>query len=120
MTLESNARNAAVNAITALLNSGTLEFQTSADNEVATVTFASTAFGSAVAGVATANTITDDTNATGGTIAKAVAKKSDSTPVFTLTVGTVGSGEDVELTSLVIGAGDTVSITSMALTQPAS
>ena len=120
MTLTEEARNAAVDAVVALFDSGDIQFQTAADNEVATLPFAATAFGAAVSGTATANTITDDTSAAGGTIDHAVLRKSDNTEVIEVTCGLVGSGQDIELTSLSIGVGDTVSITSMTMTMPAS
>lgn len=117
-TLETSARNAACDAVVDLLDGGTLEFQTSGDVEVATLTFGTPAFGAASNGVATANAITSDTNATGGTIAKAVLKTSGAVDVVTVTVGT--SGADINLSSLTIGAGDTVSVSSLTHTQPAS
>lgn len=121
-TLETAARNAAADAIVDLIDAGagagTLEFETSGDVEVATLTFSDPAFGAAAAGVATASAITDDTNATGGTIAQASFYDSDSNKVLEATVGT--SGADINLSSLTVGAGDTVSISSLTLTVPAS
>lgn len=119
-TLATVARNAAVDAIVDLLDSGDVRFETAADNEVATCTFAATAFGDAAAGTATANSITDDSDAAGGTIDHAKLRKSDTTEVMECTCSVTGGGGDIELTSLVIGAGDTVSITSMTISQPAS
>lgn len=119
-TLATAARNAACDAIVDLLDSGTIEFQTSANNEVATLTFGATAFGAAAVGVATANAITADTSATGGTIAKAVFKTSGAAEVLTATVTVTGGGGDITGTSLAIGAGDTVSISALTVTVPAS
>lgn len=118
VTLENNARNAACDAIAALHNSGTLEFQTSGNVEVATVTFASTAFGSAVNGVATANAIGSDNSATGGTTTKFVTKTSGAAAILSGTVGT--SGTDVIIDNTVVGAGVTVAMTSFTITVPAS
>lgn len=92
---------------------GTLEFQTSGDVEVATLTFATTAFGAASSGVATAATITSDTNATGGTIAKARMKNAAGTDKIICSVTATGGGGDIELSSVVISAGQTVSMTSL-------
>lgn len=121
-TLETAARDAACNAIVDLIDAGsgagTLQFETSGDVEVATLTFSATSFGAASAGVATANAITSDTNAAGGTIAKASAYDSNSNKVVELTVGT--SGADINVSSLTIGAGDTVSVSSLTITVPAS
>lgn len=120
--LEGTARNAACDAIVDLIDAGaaagTLVFQTSADVEVATLTFSDPAFGGAAAGVATANAITADTDATGGTVAQASAFDSDGNKVVEFTVGT--SGADINLSSLTIGAGDTVSVSSLTVTVPAS
>lgn len=119
-TLATIARNAAVDAVAGLLDSGNIRFETSANNEVATCNFGATAFGSASSGTATANSIADDTNATGGTIDHAKLRTSGAAEVMTVTCTATGGGGDIELTSLVIGAGDTVSVTSLTLTQPAS
>ena len=120
-TLTDTSRNAAVNAVAALCNSGTVKFHTAAHSVVATCTFGATAFGASASGTATANAITDDTNATGGTIDHAHLYKSDgTTDLMSVTCTATGGGGDIELSSLSIGAGDTVSITSLTLTQPAS
>lgn len=120
VTLSTAARNAACDAIVDLLDGGTIEFRTSGDVEVATLGFGTPAFGDAAAGVATANAITSDTNATGGTIAKASVRDSGDAEIMELSVGTVGSGEDIELTSLVIAATETVSMSALTFTIPAS
>jgi hypothetical protein len=121
-TLETAARNAACNAIVDLIDAGsgagTLEFETSGDVEVATLTFSDPAFGDAATGVATASSITSDTNATGGTVAQASMYDSDSNKVMECTVST--SGADINLSSLTVGAGDTVSCSSLTVTVPAS
>ena len=117
-TLATAARNAAADAVAALLDGGDIQFQTAANGEVATCDFAATAFGAANTGVATAATISDDTSAAGGTVDHAVLRSSAAAPIITATCA-VGSG-DFNMTSLVIGAGDTVSVSSLTLTQPAS
>jgi len=119
-TLETVARNAAVDGVVDLLDSGDIRFETSGDNEVATCDFGATAFGAAASGTATANAISDDSSATGGTIEHASLRQSDTTKVMECTCTATGGGGDIELTSLVIGAGDTVSVTSLTVTQPAS
>jgi len=102
---------------------GTLEFQTGA-TEVATCTFGSPAFDAAGAaggnadGVATANTITDDTNATGNAspIDSFEIKDGDGNVILSGAVAT--SGADINLTSLTVSAGETVSVTSLTYTAP--
>lgn len=121
-TLETAARNAACNAIVDLIDAGagagTLEFETSGDVEVATLTFSDPAFGNAATGVATASSITDDSSATGGTVAQASFYDSDDNKVLEATVST--SGADINLSSLTVGSGDTVSVSSLTVTVPAS
>ncbi len=118
ITLQSNARNAACDAIADLHDSGTLEFQTSGDVEVATVTFGATAFGAASSGTATANSITPDTSATGGTTTKFITKTSAAATILAGTVGTVGT--DIIIDNTVVPAGVTVDMTAFSITVPAS
>ena len=96
---------------------GTLEFQTSGDAEVATLTFSATAFGAASSGTATAAAITSDSDATGGTVAKFVVKSGTPADIFSGAVST--SGSDINLSSLEVGAGDTVSISILTYSAPA-
>ena len=124
ITLSTAARNAACDAVVDLIDVGTtdangdLVIMTSADVEVATLAMSSPAFGSAVTGTATANAISDDTNATGGTAALFKIQDKNNAEVFRGTVGV--SGADLNLTSVSIGAGGTVSVTSFTVTMPAS
>lgn len=106
-------------AVNAGAGAGTLEFQTSGDVEVATLTFSDPAFGAASSGTITAGTITDDTNATGGTVSKFRIFDSSSTEVLSGTVTATGGGGDIELSSVSVGAGDTVSLTSLTYTASA-
>lgn len=96
---------------------GSLIFQTSGDAEVATLTFSATAFGAASGGTASANAITSDTSATGGTVAKfKIQNGSAADAGFAGNVQT--SGGDINLSSLSVGAGDTVSMSSLTYTAP--
>lgn len=97
---------------------GQLVLQTSGDVEVATLNMSATAFGASSSGVATANSITDDTNATGGTVAKFVLNDRDNNTVISGTVTATGGGGDIELSSTSIAAGESVSISSMTYTAP--
>jgi hypothetical protein len=92
---------------------GTLVFQTSGDVEVATLTFASTAFGASSGGVATAAAIVSDTSATGGTIAKARLKNAAGTDKIICSVTATGGGGDIELSSVVISAAQTVAVSAL-------
>jgi hypothetical protein len=90
-------------------------------SEVAKLTFGSTAFGTAVASggvvTATANAITSDTNATGGTAGYACLLESNGTTVVaTMDVGT--SGASLNLSSLTITGGSTVACSSFTVSLP--
>lgn len=120
--LTTAARNAAANGVVDLIDAGasagTLQFETSGDVEVATCTFSDPAFGNAATGIATASAITDDSSATGGTVAQASAYDSDSNKVIEFSVAT--SGSDIDISSTSVGATDTVSVSSLTVTAPAS
>lgn len=108
-----------VDRIDAGAAAGTLEFQTSGDVEVATLTFSDPAFGAAAAGVATASAITSDASATGGTIAKARLKDSNGVEVCACSVTASGGGGDIQLNSVVVSAAQAVSVSSLTYTAPA-
>lgn len=97
---------------------GKLVMQTSGGSSVATLTFSNTAFGSASSGVATAASITSDTNAVGGTIAKAELRNAAGTAKVLCSVTATGGGGDIQLSSVVVSAGQTVSMTSLTYTAP--
>ncbi len=126
---------AAVDAMTALLNGGTLQIYTgsapaSTTNAVsgltgtllATLTFGSTAFAAAAASggtvTANANAITaDSAAAASGTAGYFALVKSDGTTV--VATGTIGtSGADLNLNSTAISQGATVSCSAFAITMP--
>lgn len=120
MQLAEAARNAAADAIAALLNSGDIRFETVGDNEVATNDFGATAFGDAAAGVATANAIADDTDTEEGTIDHALLRDSSQATVIDATVTVNGGGGDFTMPSLAFGDGDTLRVTSLTITVPAA
>lgn len=124
------AVNAATNAVAALLNSGYVRIYdgaqpATADTAITTqtllaeLTFGATAFGSAVAGVATANAIGSGTAAATGTAAWFRTFKTDgTTAVYDGSVGT--SGCDMNLGSTAIQSGGLVSLSSFTYTLPKS
>ena len=126
--LSNVAANAAADAICALANTGYLRIYdgtqpATADTAIstqvllATLRLNSTAFGSAVAGVATANAITSDSAAAAtGTASWFRALKSDGTTVlFDGSVGTSGANLNLNTTSIVANAA--VSCTSFTFTE---
>jgi hypothetical protein len=121
------SRNAAVNAVTALCNSGFIEVYSgtrpatpdtalSGNTLLVTLTFGATAFGAGSSGVATANAITSGTVVATGTAAWArVYESNNSTVVGDCNVGT--SGSDINFPSLSFVINELVSCTSLTLTQ---
>lgn len=97
---------------------GKIIMQTSGAVTVATLTFANTAFGAAAAGVATAAAIVSDTNAVGGTIAKAELRNAAGTAKVLCSVTATGGGGDIQLSSVVVSAGQTVSLSSLTYAAP--
>lgn len=131
MKISDLGRSAQVDAILALLDvggAGSLVFRTGAaptnttdadsGTLLATCPFSATAFGAASSGVATANSITSDTNIDAtGTAAHFRAKSGAGTVIFQGTVGT--SGADVNFNSVGFIAGGTCAISSFTYTKPA-
>lgn len=133
MKISDSARNAAVNAVAALLDGGSSNANicirtgaaptntTDPDSGtlLATLPMSDPAFGAAAGGTATANSITSDTNiAATGTAGYFRAKDSDGVTVFQGSCGT--SGADINFDSVSFIAGGTCAISSLTLTQPAS
>ncbi|MFG6535684.1 hypothetical protein ACGYK5_17805 [Sulfitobacter sp. 1A16787] len=122
-TLSDAARNAAVEAVTDLVDGGTIEFQTAASAVVATLGLSDPAFGAAASGTVTANAITPDTDTTGNAspVTKAVFKAAGGATVWTVPVveGSPSAGE-IGLSSTVFNDGDEAKIISYTHTQPAS
>lgn len=122
LTLATAMRNAIADAVdTQLGAAATMEFQTSGNSEIATIALGNPAFGAAAAGVITlSGTPLQDTNATGGTMAKFKLKVGGTTDNIEGTVATPSGGDINFPGSLVVGAGETVEITSFTITCPAS
>lgn len=125
LTHTTAVRNILADAIDTACNTGStnatarLIIMTSGDAEVATLNMSNPAFGAASSGAITAGTISDDTNATGGTAALFKIQDRNNTEIYRGTVTATGGGGDLELSSVTIGAGDTVSITSLVYTASA-
>lgn len=135
MQLAQTAGESALNAVTALLNGGTLVFFSgtepstpetalSGNTTLATFTFSSTAFSSATVSGGnaqatasfTASTVTPAAN---GTVTFARAFESNGTTVVgQFTVGT--SGDDITVGSTALSTGVQVTITSFVLEIPVS
>jgi len=123
-------RNAAINAVNALINSGTVEIRTGAPASVdsaptgtvlATFTLGNPAFGTASAGSSSANLPSDATASASGTAAHYVVKDSSGNVERNGTAGTSGTPvPDMILNNTTFTTGDTVSITSWSFSQPAS
>lgn len=128
--LSTAARNAACDAITALINSGgagTIRIRTltqptnvgDPDNGtlLGTLTFSATSFGSSSTGTASANTITSDTSAdASGTAANFRIYNGSSAIHSDGTCGT--SGADMNFDNNIIVSGGVIAISSMTLTVP--
>jgi len=124
VTHSTAARNAATNAVTALIStSGNLVFRISPSTvaapgtAVATLPLSATAFAAASSGTATANAITSDTNATGNASPVAFATLQTSGGTVVIQCAVAASGSDINMTNgLVVAAGDTVSCSSLTYT----
>jgi hypothetical protein len=123
VTHSTGARNAATDAVTALIStSGNLVFRLSGTigspgTAVATLPLSSTAFGASSSGTATANAITSDTNATGNASPVANASLQTSGATLIIHCAVAASASDINLTGgLTVASGDTVSCSSLTYT----
>ena len=119
------AVNAACDAIVDLVDvsgPGTIQLQTAASAEVATLTFANPAFGAASGGVANSNPIVSDSSATGSAsaVTKFVVYNGAATEVWNGTVAESGADLNIDDGTpgggVIIDASATVSITGIAFT----
>lgn len=123
VTHSTAARNAATDAVTALIGaSGKLKFRLSGTvgapgTAVATLSLSATAFAAASSGTATANAITSDTNAAGNASPVATATLETSGGTIVIHCAVAASGSDINLSNgLTVAAGDTVSCSSLTYT----
>lgn len=123
VTHSTAARNAATDAVTALIStSGNLKFRLSGTigspgTAVATLPLSATAFGASSSGTATANAITSDTNATGNASAVANASLETSGGTLIIHCAVAASASDINMTGgLTVASGDTVTCSSLTYT----
>ena len=122
------ARDTGLDAKLALLNGGTLQFfaapkpadantALTGQTLLASCAFGSPAFAPAVAGIATANAVTNGVGLLVGTLGWARGFKADgTTTVGDFSVGLAGSGADVVLTTLSIDTVHAVNVNAMTVT----
>lgn len=122
------ARNAELDALAPLANSGKLRIYSGAQPAtpetaasgtlLAELTMNATAFGAAASGVITANAITSDSaaDATGTAGYYRLLKSDGTTALWDGSVGT--SGSDLNLNSVAIQSGAQVSVSSLTYTLP--
>jgi hypothetical protein len=124
VTHSTAARNAATDAVTALIGvSGSLVFRISPSTVaapsavVATLPLSATAFGAASTGTATANAITTDASAVGNASPVAFATLQTSGGTVVIQCAVAASGSDINMSNgLVVAAGDSVSCSSLTYT----
>lgn len=117
------ARNAATDAVTALIGaSGKLKFRLTGTvgapgTAVATLSLSATAFGASSTGTATANAIASDTAATGNASAVATASLETSAGTLVIHCAVAASASDINMSGgLTVASGDTVSCSSLTYT----
>ena len=124
VTHSTAARNAATDAVTALIGAnGRLVFRISPSTvaapgtAVATLNLSATAFPAAVTGTATANAISSDTNAAGNASPVAFATLQTNGGTVVIQCSVAASASDINMTNgLTVAAGDTVSCSSLTYT----
>ena len=103
-------------AIDADASAGYLQFETSGDSEVATITFNTTAGTVSNGRITFSSTPKTDTSATGGVVAQASIYDGAGTKILECACGTAGS--DINLSTLTVPAGSTVTLSSLTYVAP--
>lgn len=123
VTLANPARNAAVTAVTTLLNAGRISWRAANGTSVlAITTLAATAFGAPTNGVANLAGVplTSAAATAADTVALALFMQTDgTTEVLRCTVGLAAASPDITLTSTAVAVGETITLNSLTYTQPA-
>jgi hypothetical protein len=120
VTHNTTVRNALCDTITTQLGaSPKMVLQTSGGVAVATLPMSATPFPAGAGGSMTANAITSDTNAAGGTATKGELQTSAGTQKVLYSVTATGGGGDVQMNSTAVSAGQTVACSSLVYTGPA-
>ncbi|MCF1457181.1 MAG: hypothetical protein LPH21_06335 [Shewanella sp.] len=109
-------RNNMANVIGNALNGGEIRIKTAGGTVLATLGFSADAFSAASGGTTTANSISQEDNATAGTVSTAEFYDSSNNLLFTATAGGVGS--DVVFNKTALDAGDVVTINTMTYSAP--
>lgn len=121
ITLSDKGRDAACNALTALLNpGGSLKLYSANGKKVAEMKLSKEAFAPAQQGVAYANPIAPDKKAIGGALTGGyhTFENQDGVEIWRGSIGT--SAADVVLSSMNVGAGDTVAVAKYMVKVPSS
>lgn len=124
VTHPSSMRSLITNTVVDTLDTGStagqLVMTAAASTALVILTLASTAFGAASTGVATANAITDGTVTVAGTATIGIFRTStQQNEAFRCSITSTGGGGDIELSSNVLSTGQTVSLTALTYTGPA-
>ncbi len=124
LILTTGLRDAIANQLDTSINvsgPGTLEFETAADAEVATIPLENPAFGASSSGVITmAGQPLTDASATGSGSAVAQFSIYDGAAQKQLEGTVMTAGGDINLTSLIIAATESVELTTFTITVPGS
>ena len=124
VTHPSSMRSLITNTVLGMISTGStfgqLVLQDSGSTALVILTMASTAFGAASSGVATANAISTGTVTVAGTATKGIIRTStQQNTVVLFSVTSTGGGGNLELSSNVLSSGQFVEITSLTYTAPA-
>lgn len=132
LRLSTASANAAMDSVTILINAGSAgtikiydgtqpadaNTAVSTQNLLGTLTFSADAFADAIAGVSTANVITEESNASAGTASWARIESGTPATVFDCDVGEAADNATITLNSKIIGVDGTIEITAFELTHP--